>query len=256
MKLRYEILFYNSIYSIITIASWWILACCSVDFRFLWLLAALRLFILTIIVILSSILLAWRLWYLKVTILSSFWLFCSVSDISIYIWTFPASHFLSLFLFIILTVIQLTESAVISKLVSETVVSIYLLKLWAQTLFSIRWREHYFELLYSFSDFLFITSVISQSDAELFAHISEDWDGKVAIFVQPPSWTTEWGLEGERIYQLELLPHHHSACWFLLFLNLEVTIFEVEKVGVLVEKERENSFFQTVSTLVGATIHE
>ena len=80
----------------------------------------------------------------------------------------------------------------------------------------------------SFSDFLFITSVVSQSDAELFAHISEDWDGKVAIFVQPPSWTTEWGLEGERIYQLELLPHYHTASWLLLFLYLKIAIVKME----------------------------
>ena len=228
MKLRYEILFYNSIYSIITIASWWILACCSVDFRFLWLLSTLRLFILSIIVILSSILLAWSLWYFEVTILSGLWLFGSISNISILIWTFPASYFLSLFLFIIVTVIQLTESAVISELVSETVVSIYLLELRTQTLFSVWWREHHLKLLYSLSDFLLITSIVSQSDAELLAHVSENRNGKVAIFVQPSSWTTERSLEGERIYQLELLPHYHTAGWLLLFLYLKIAIVKME----------------------------
>ena len=201
----------------------------STDFWFLWLLSALWFLVLRVVIVLGSILLAWSLWYLKITIFSSLRVFCSICSISIYIWIFTSSNFFGFFTFlIILAIIQLSKSTVISVLVTKSIVSIYLLELRTQALLSIWRRKHDLKFLYSFSDFLFIAGVVSQSDAKLFAHVSQNRYGKVAIFVQPSSWTTKWCLEGERIYQLELLPHYHTARRLFLFLYLKIAVIEVE----------------------------
>lgn len=81
-------------------------------------------------------------------------------------------------------------------------------------------------------------------------------DREVVVFVCSSSRSAERRLQGERINQLELLPHNNSSCCFFRFLNLEVTAFKIEIFTVFMEKQRENSFFQSISTLVRAPIHE
>ena len=63
-------------------------------------------------------------------------------------------------------------------------------------------------------------------------------------------------LQSERINQLEIFPHHDSACAFAVLLNLEVATVEIENISVLGEKKRENSFFEPISPLVGTAIHK
>ena len=72
----------------------------------------------------------------------------------------------------------------------------------------------------------------------------------MTVFVCSSGRPAEGRFQGERVDELELLPHDDSAGRLLLFLNLEVTIIKVEEIGVLVEKQREYPLFQTISPLV------
>ena len=128
-------------------------------FWFLWLLVGLW-FLFAVIIILSTILFRRCLWYFEVTILWSFCIFGScVANLASYTNFASSWLFRFLSLLVIRPIIYLTKAS-IPKLVSESIISIYLLKLWTKAFFSIRWREHYFKLLYGISDFLFIRCIV------------------------------------------------------------------------------------------------
>lgn len=63
-------------------------------------------------------------------------------------------------------------------------------------------------------------------------------------------------LQGEGVYQLEVLPHDDSTSGLPLLLDLEVAAVEVKNVCVLGEQKWENPLFEPVSSLIGAAIHK
>lgn len=148
-----------------------------------------------------------------------------------------------LFVLALFVFLQFFRHEAASKLIAKCVVSINLLELWAETFFSLRRREHLFKFLNSFSDFMFIARIVSKCYTEEFSHFSKYGDSEVTVFVETSSWSEEGRFESKWIDQLELFPHHHSACRFFLLLNLKVAVIKVKELCVFVVQKRENSFF-------------
>ena len=139
---------------------------------------------------------------------------------------------------------------------AESIVAINLLELRAQALFCLGWREELLQLLDGLSDLLFVACIVSESDAEHLAHLSQVLDREVEVLVSSSGRSAEGRLQSERVDQLELLPHDHSSRGLFGLLDLEVTVIEVEVITVFVEQEWEDSLLQSVGPLVGASIHE
>jgi len=163
------------------------------------------------------------------------------------------SLFLGLAFFVIFSFVTHVSIVVV---VSKPIVSINLLELWAESFFCLGWWEHNLQLLYCFSNFLFITCIISKSNTEQFAHFSQNRYGEMAVLVQTSSWSEEGSFQSEWVDKLELLPHDNSTSRLFLFLNGEITEVKVKEIWVLMIKKWENSFFKSVGSLIGASIHE
>ena len=80
---------------------------------------------------------------------------------------------------------------------AESVVAVDLLELGAQALFCLGWREELLQLLDGFSDLLFVACIVSQSDAEHLAHLSQVLDREVEVLVSSSGGSTEGRLQSE-----------------------------------------------------------
>ena len=78
----------------------------------------------------------------------------------------------------------------------------------------------------------------------------------MAILVAPVCGSAEGRFECETIYQVEFTPHDDSSSAFPRFLNYKVAAVETEILRVLAKQQRIDALFQSVSLLIGATVHE
>lgn len=118
-------------------------------------------------------------------------------------WLFLCFSFLVLAIFSLIaaTVADSSEALVViarsRATLAESVVAINLLELRAQALFCLRWREELLQLLDGLSDLLFVACVVSQSDAEHLAHLSQVLDCEVEVLVGSSGRTAEGRLQSE-----------------------------------------------------------
>jgi hypothetical protein len=78
----------------------------------------------------------------------------------------------------------------------------------------------------------------------------------VAIFVYSTGGTTERAFESKAIDQVKFPPHDYSGGGFTYFLHHKITVSETEMLSIPTVQEREYSFFQSVSLLIRAAVHE
>lgn len=69
---------------------------------------------------------------------------------------------------------------------------------------------------------------------------------EVVAFVSALGGATERRLQGERVYKVELFPHHHSRAAFSTLLNHEVAVVEAEILVQVIEHPWKDSFFEPV----------
>lgn len=196
-----------------------------------------------------DIFLFWLLFYLFLIFDTSIDAYSCQTDIcafTISCWFFfgfLCSLFIILTLFEDISIVRWpTEISIIIKLTiieiqpyTETIISVYLLKLRAESFLGFRRRKHYFQLLYGFSHFLLIARIVPQSHTEKFPHFPQTLNSKVTVLVYSSSWSTKRWLKSERINKLKFLPHYYSARRFLLLLNLEVAKIKVKKFRIFVK---------------------
>lgn len=154
---------------------------------------------------------------------------------------------------------MLFVSKVVESLIDalvEPVVLVDLLELAGESLFGLLRRELDLKLRDGLSDLLLVASIVSQGDAEQLAHVPQHLDVEVVVFELAAGRPKVRDLESEAVDELEVLPHHHSTSALLLLLDCEVAAVEVEHIGVLREKKREDPFLQSVSPLVRAAVHK
>jgi hypothetical protein len=144
----------------------------------------------------------------------------------------------------------------IVELPSKAVVAINLLELLAKSLFSFGWREQVLKLCDGLAHLHFVAGVVPERNAELPSHFSQLGNCEMVILVEPSSGPAEGRLEGERVYELEFLPHNYPPCRFLLLLDLEIAEIKVEELSILMEQQGENPLFQAVRSLIRASVHE
>lgn len=135
-------------------------------------------------------------------------------------------------------------------------VLVNLFELRAETFVGLLRRVFDFQFLDGLSDLGFIAGVVSQGDAEELSHVPQHLNVEVVVFELAARGPQVTDFQGERIDQLEVLPHDDTTASLLLLLDVEVAALEAEHIGVLREKQRENALLQAIGSLVGAAVHE
>ena len=87
-----------------------------------------------------------------------------------------------------------------------------------------------------------VFSHIVEGPAEVSSHRLHHESVEMAVVVAASGRSTEGGLYGVRVDDVELLPHHHSAARLLGLLGHKVAVIEVEVLTVLAVHPTANQF--------------